>query len=129
MGLTLHTQFSTLAIMEGLKNKFAECKAEGRPALVTYVTAGYPTPAETVDVMLGMEAGGSDVIELGITFTDPIADGVTIQKANHCPHFPISHRQRDQSPDARKARQAPRRSHCLCRRWLQCRRNVLPLLQ
>merc|ERR1711977_449029 len=82
MGLTLHTQFSTLAIMEGLKNKFAECKAEGRPALVTYVTAGYPTPAETVDVMLGMEAGGSDVIELGIPFTDPIADGVTIQKAN-----------------------------------------------
>merc|ERR1711977_274135 len=82
MGLTWDTQFSTLAIMEGLKNKFAECKAEGRPALVTYVTAGYPTPAETVDVMLGMEAGGSDVIELGIPFTDPIADGVTIQKAN-----------------------------------------------
>ncbi|KAK0100690.1 tryptophan synthetase [Cadophora gregata] len=68
--------------MEGLKNKFAECKGEGRPALVTYVTAGYPTPEETVDVMLGMEAGGSDVIELGIPFTDPIADGVTIQKAN-----------------------------------------------
>ncbi|KAH7357168.1 tryptophan synthase beta subunit-like PLP-dependent enzyme [Rhexocercosporidium sp. MPI-PUGE-AT-0058] len=68
--------------MEGLKNKFAECKEEGRPALVTYVTAGYPTPEETVDVMLGMEAGGSDVIELGIPFTDPIADGVTIQKAN-----------------------------------------------
>ncbi|KAH7407225.1 tryptophan synthase beta subunit-like PLP-dependent enzyme [Cadophora sp. MPI-SDFR-AT-0126] len=68
--------------MEGLKNKFAECKGEGRPALVTYVTAGYPTPGETVDVMLGMEAGGSDVIELGIPFTDPIADGVTIQKAN-----------------------------------------------
>ncbi|KAG4442175.1 anthranilate synthase / indole-3-glycerol phosphate synthase [Cadophora sp. M221] len=68
--------------MEGLKNKFAECKEEGRPALVTYVTAGYPTPEETVNVMLGMEAGGSDVIELGIPFTDPIADGVTIQKAN-----------------------------------------------
>ncbi|PVH79471.1 tryptophan synthase [Cadophora sp. DSE1049] len=68
--------------MEGLKNKFAECKGEGRPALVTYVTAGYPTPEETVDVMLGMEAGGADVIELGIPFTDPIADGVTIQKAN-----------------------------------------------
>ncbi|KAH6721807.1 tryptophan synthase beta subunit-like PLP-dependent enzyme [Leptodontidium sp. MPI-SDFR-AT-0119] len=68
--------------MEGLKNKFAECKEEGRPALVTYVTAGYPTPEETVDVMLGMEAGGADVIELGIPFTDPIADGVTIQKAN-----------------------------------------------
>ncbi|TAQ86186.1 hypothetical protein B7494_g5479 [Chlorociboria aeruginascens] len=68
--------------MEGLKNKFAECKREGRPALVTYVTAGYPTPAETVDILLGMEAGGADVIELGVPFTDPIADGPTIQKSN-----------------------------------------------
>ncbi|KAI6714715.1 hypothetical protein PZA11_005694 [Diplocarpon coronariae] len=68
--------------MEGLKSRFAQCKKEGRSAFVTYVTAGYPTPDETVDIMLGMEAGGSDVIELGIPFTDPIADGVTIQKAN-----------------------------------------------
>ncbi|PBP22034.1 putative tryptophan synthase [Diplocarpon rosae] len=69
--------------MEGLKSRFAQCKKEGRSAFVTYVTAGYPTPNETVDIMLGMEAGGSGyVIELGIPFTDPIADGVTIQKAN-----------------------------------------------
>ncbi|KAF8847048.1 tryptophan synthase-like protein [Acephala macrosclerotiorum] len=68
--------------MEGLKNTFAQCKKENRPALVTYFTAGYPTPEETVDVMLGMEAGGADVIELGLPFTDPIADGPTIQKAN-----------------------------------------------
>ncbi|CZR52577.1 probable tryptophan synthase [Phialocephala subalpina] len=68
--------------MEGLKNTFARCKKENRPALVTYFTAGFPTPEETVDVMLGMEAGGADVIELGLPFTDPIADGPTIQKAN-----------------------------------------------
>ncbi|KAF4636824.1 hypothetical protein G7Y89_g1249 [Cudoniella acicularis] len=68
--------------MEGLKKTFAQCKKEGRPALVTYVTAGFPTPEETVDVLLGMEAGGADVIELGIPFTDPIADGPTIQKSN-----------------------------------------------
>ncbi|KAN0112352.1 tryptophan synthase-like protein [Hyaloscypha variabilis] len=68
--------------MEGLKNAFAQCKKEGRPALVTYFTAGYPTPEETVDILLGMEAGGSDVIELGLPFTDPIADGPTIQKSN-----------------------------------------------
>ncbi|PMD53464.1 tryptophan synthase-like protein [Hyaloscypha bicolor E] len=68
--------------MEGLKKAFAQCKKEGRPALVTYFTAGYPTPEETVGILLGMEAGGSDVIELGLPFTDPIADGPTIQKSN-----------------------------------------------
>jgi len=65
---------------------------------VTYVTAGFPTAAETVDILLGMEAGGAgklnrssrypvltiypDIIELGLPFTDPIADGPTIQKSN-----------------------------------------------
>lgn len=69
--------------MDGLKKQFAKCKEEKRPALVTYVTAGYPTVDETVDIMLGMEAGGADVIELGLPFTDPIADGPTIQKSNN----------------------------------------------
>ncbi|KAI9820723.1 MAG: tryptophan synthetase [Pycnora praestabilis] len=68
--------------MEGIKSTFAQCKEEGRAALVTYVTAGYPTPEETVEILLGMEAGGADIIELGLPFTDPIADGPTIQKAN-----------------------------------------------
>ena len=45
--------------MEGIKRKFAQCKEEKRPALVTYVTAGYPSPEETVNVLLGMEAGGA----------------------------------------------------------------------
>ncbi len=45
--------------MEAIKSTFAQCKKEGRSALVTYVTAGYPTPDETVEIMLGMEAGGS----------------------------------------------------------------------
>ncbi|KAJ4297640.1 hypothetical protein N0V90_005534 [Kalmusia sp. IMI 367209] len=68
--------------MDAIKKTFAQCKKEGRSALVTYVTAGYPTAQETPDIMLGMEAGGADVIELGMPFTDPIADGPTIQKAN-----------------------------------------------
>lgn len=68
--------------MEGIKQAFARAKSEGRPALVTYTTAGYPTIAETPDILLAMEAGGSDVIELGTPFTDPIADGPTIQTAN-----------------------------------------------
>lgn len=50
--------------------------------MVAYLTAGYPSPAETVDLLLAMQAGGADVLELGIPFTDPQADGATIQKAN-----------------------------------------------
>ncbi|KAG9964370.1 tryptophan synthase-like protein, partial [Aureobasidium melanogenum] len=68
--------------MEHIKRTFAKAKEENRPALVTYVTAGFPTPEETPDIMLAMEAGGADIIELGMPFTDPIADGPTIQKAN-----------------------------------------------
>ncbi|KID76622.1 Tryptophan synthase [Metarhizium brunneum] len=51
-------------------------------ALVTYVTAGFPQPQDTPDILLSMEKGGSDIIELGVPFTDPIADGPTIQTAN-----------------------------------------------
>ncbi|KAF2089773.1 tryptophan synthase beta chain [Saccharata proteae CBS 121410] len=65
-----------------IRKTFQQCKKEGRSALVTYVTAGFPTAQETPDIMLAMEAGGADVIELGMPFTDPIADGPTIQKAN-----------------------------------------------
>lgn len=52
--------------MEAIKKTFAQCKKEQRSALVTYVTAGYPTADETVDIMLGMEAGGAGMV--GISF-------------------------------------------------------------
>ncbi|KAI8958281.1 tryptophan synthetase [Daldinia sp. FL1419] len=68
--------------MEALKQTFRRCKAEKRAALVTYVTAGYPKPEDTPDILVGMQKGGADVIELGVPFTDPIADGPTIQTAN-----------------------------------------------
>ena len=47
--------------MDQLKATFAQCKKEGRTALVTYVTAGYPTAEETPDIMLAMEAGGAGI--------------------------------------------------------------------
>lgn len=65
-----------------IKHVFAAKKAEGEPAFVTFVTAGYPTKADTVAQMLAMEAGGADIIELGIPFSDPTADGPVIQEAN-----------------------------------------------
>lgn len=49
---------------------------------MTFVTAGFPQAEMTVDIMLAMEAGGADVIELGVPFSDPIADGPAIQESN-----------------------------------------------
>jgi tryptophan synthase alpha subunit len=56
-------------------------------AFVTFLTAGYPSRASTVPAMLGMERGGADVIELGVPFSDPIADGPAIQEANTVSHL------------------------------------------
>ena len=56
--------------------------AKGRPALVTFVTAGDPTPAATPAILDALVEGGADVIELGMPFTDPMADGPAIQAAN-----------------------------------------------
>jgi tryptophan synthase len=67
---------------EALKKVFAAKKDEGVPAFITFVTAGFPTLEDTVPIMLGMQAGGSDIIELGVPFSDPIADGPAIQESN-----------------------------------------------
>ncbi|GLB34726.1 putative tryptophan synthase [Lyophyllum shimeji] len=68
--------------MDALSKVFEAKKAEGVPALVTFVTAGYPTQDDTVPILLGMQAGGADIIELGMPFSDPIADGPAIQETN-----------------------------------------------
>ncbi len=60
---------------------FARLKSEGRKALIPFVTAGFPFADVTPDLMHGMVAGGADVIELGVPFSDPSADGPVIQKA------------------------------------------------
>ncbi len=56
--------------------------AKGRPALVTFVTGGDPTPDATPKILDALVEGGADVIELGMPFTDPMADGPAIQAAN-----------------------------------------------
>ncbi|WWC65111.1 tryptophan synthase, beta subunit [Kwoniella dejecticola CBS 10117] len=67
---------------EEIKRVFAAKKEQDQPAFVTFLTAGFPTKDATVPLMLALEAGGADIIELGVPFSDPIADGPTIQKAN-----------------------------------------------
>lgn len=68
--------------MSRIAATFARCRAEGRAALVTFVTAGDPTPADTAAVLDALVDGGADLIELGMPFTDPMADGPAIQLAN-----------------------------------------------
>ena len=68
---------------EELLHAFSKAKSENRPAFIAYVTAGYPTPKDTIPAMLALQEGGADIIELGVPFSDPMADGPTIQEASH----------------------------------------------
>ena len=61
---------------------FTQLKAEGKPALVAYVTAGDPSPELTPRLVAALERGGADLIELGVPFSDPIADGPVIQRGS-----------------------------------------------
>ncbi|MDM4765009.1 tryptophan synthase subunit alpha [Pelomonas sp. SE-A7] len=60
---------------------FAELQSKGRKALIPFVTAGDPYPDATVEIMHALARGGADVIELGVPFSDPMADGPVIQRA------------------------------------------------
>lgn len=65
-----------------LASAFARARAGGRAALVAFATGGDPSPAATPAILDAVVAGGADIIELGMPFTDPMADGPAIQKAN-----------------------------------------------
>lgn len=64
-----------------IENRFASCRAENRAALVTYIMAGDPDSATSLDLMKQLPQSGGDIIELGLPFTDPMADGPAIQAA------------------------------------------------
>ncbi len=72
--------------MSRIAATFARLKSQGpkgkRAALIPFITAGDPEPGETLPLMHALVAGGADIIELGVPFSDPMADGPTIQRAS-----------------------------------------------
>ena len=68
--------------MSRIAGRFAELKAAGRKALIMFVTAGDPAPALTVPLMHALAESGADILEIGVPFSDPMADGPVIQRAS-----------------------------------------------
>ena len=62
-----------------IDKRFAELKGQGRAGLVTFVTAGDPDYAASLEILKGLPEAGADIIELGMPFSDPMADGPAIQ--------------------------------------------------
>jgi len=67
--------------MTRIKQRFEECLAAGKKLLIPYITAGDPNPETTVPLMHAIVEAGADIIELGVPFSDPMAEGPVIQKA------------------------------------------------
>jgi tryptophan synthase alpha chain len=68
--------------MSRIKTAFANLAAQRKKALIPFITAGYPCPESTVPLMRALAQAGADIIELGVPFSDPMADGPTIQRAS-----------------------------------------------
>jgi tryptophan synthase alpha chain len=67
--------------MSRLADTFARLRRDGRPGLVTYTTAGDPDLATSADILRALARAGADVLEVGVPFSDPLADGPVIQRA------------------------------------------------
>jgi tryptophan synthase alpha chain len=68
--------------MSRIAGRFSELRAQGKKALIPFITAGDPNPDITVDLLHALVRAGADLIELGVPFSDPMADGPVIQRAS-----------------------------------------------
>lgn len=66
-----------------IDNKFTKLRAEGRKALIPYLTCGYPSHARFVEYARLLEEYGADMLEIGLPHSDPLADGPTIRQTSH----------------------------------------------
>jgi tryptophan synthase alpha chain len=73
---------SVITSSDAIARRFAQLRDAGRTAFVPYVTAGHPDRARSVALLQGLEAAGADVVEVGVPFSDPLADGVVIQASS-----------------------------------------------
>lgn len=73
---------SVISSSDAISRQFTQLRAAGKRALVPYVTAGYPDAARTVEILAALAESGADVIELGLPFSDPMADGPIIQASS-----------------------------------------------
>ena len=71
-----------MSVEDRIKNAFDAARARGRIALAPYVTIGYPSPSATHQIIKSVAAAGADVIEMGVPFSDPLAEGPTIQRSS-----------------------------------------------
>ena len=69
-------------LTDRIKDSFDALAARGDMGLIPYLTVGFPNVEETVSLVHALEEGGADVVELGVPFSDPIADGPTIQRSS-----------------------------------------------
>src|SRR5881227_2984202 len=67
--------------MSRIAETFARLRTEGRPGLVTYTTAGDPDLPRSAEILCALDRAGADVLEVGVPFSDPLADGPVIQRA------------------------------------------------
>jgi tryptophan synthase alpha chain len=81
-GLATTSSSNRAAGPNAIASSFAALRAAGRKALVPYITAGDPGVAETVELLQGLEDAGADCIEVGVPFSDPMADGPVIQASS-----------------------------------------------
>ena len=68
-----------------IDTRFAELAKQGRSAFVTFLMAGDPDPKTSLDIIKALPKAGADIIEIGMPFTDPMADGPSIQAAGRRP--------------------------------------------
>src|SRR5579885_2862556 len=76
------TQTSTPPAQK-ITHVFEKAKNEGRGVIIPYFMCGYPTARQSIELALAAAEGGAEIIELGMPFSDPLADGATIQHAGH----------------------------------------------